>query len=618
MPKISTEKLQNYFTSNGANYPLYNESVKLYDALRVHADGEFPGDMIKERRPSETEEILEYRQKTYKPITKLPVSKVINSFGKIRRSPDWMIDFPDEAVPARIIEAETLKKYCTENIPGFVSITNWTFDILMKQNLIDANAVVAVIPLENIVKNKYCKPVPILFNSNQVMEFDEKNKFCILRSRRKINYMNADNVNQTGEVFYYIDDAEIIIYEQGKDGFQPTFQQANVIGQFPAWKVKSESYKQYDNMSLNRSRLDAMVPFLDEAASEYSDLKGSKIQSLFPLLWFFQNRQCNTCNGVGKTTGTDGQKVCTSCGGSGKVKFSPFAHLEIDAAELGKQANPIPPAGFVQRDTAILELQEKSVEKNNFKALSAMNMQFLDQTPLAISGDAKNVDREELLNTVYNVAEDLVYSTDKVVYFINEWRYFYIVSDTEARKAMLPNIPVPQNYDLLPEDYLMKEVTDARNGKVNPLLIATLEQQLAAKKFYNQPELASNIQLYFDLDPLPGVSIDEKMTLISNQAITQEDYVISTYMASFIKRALRENKDFANMEYDAQWKIISGYAQEKIKANDAAQTMIDQQRQQVMTEMQNANDQQTTDNGQPAGVQNGDSGKQAINNSIIK
>lgn len=591
MPKISNDKLQMYFTSNGLYYPLYDDSVKLYDSLRIHADGEFPEKMIQERRPSETDEILLYRKSTYKAITKLPISKVIASFSKIRRSPDWIIDYP-KVKTARIIEEETLEEYCNKNLPGYGSLNNWLFGLLLKQNLIDPNAVIAVIPLEAITEDAYTKPVPIVFNSNQVIEFNEKEKYAILRSKRKTNYLVDENIHKVGEIYYYIDDKEIVVYEQKKGGFEPVFQQKNIIGQFPVFKVKAEAFKQYDNMSLSRSRIDAMVPFLDEAACEYSDLKGSKIQHLYPLFWYYQNKDCNKCNGTGKKPSADGQIECTSCSGNGKIKFSPFAHLAIDPAELGKQANPIPPAGFVQKDTVILELQEKSVEKNMFKALGAVNMQFLDQTPLAISGEAKQVDREELNNTVYNFAEDLVYAADKAIYYINEWRYFFLVADAKARKEMLPNIPVPQNFDLLPEDYLMKEVTDARTAKVNPLLIATLEQQLAAKKFYNQPDLAGNIQLYFDLDPLPGLSVDEKMSLISNKAITQQDFVISSYMASFIKRALRNDAKFYEKSYDQQMKVLMSFADEKIKANDNADIMINEQKQKVLLEMQQQQQQQ--------------------------
>lgn len=585
-PKISNERLETLLASEGQSNPLYTESVKLYNDLKVHADGIFPDKLIKKRRPSESEEIFEYRKDTYEPITKLPISQVVNCYGKIRRSSDWMINFPVVKNTGRIPENETLEKYCNENLPGFVSITNWAFDILLPQNLLDANAVVAVIPTSGIMANVFVQPAPIIFNSDQVLYFNEREKICLLKSRiRTIN--NVAITSATGDLFYYLDDTVIILYQKEIKGYSVVFEVPNITGQLPAFRIKSESFKQYDSVSLNRSRLHAMVPFLNKAATGDSDLDGSKVQHLFPLFWYYQSKECAICKGTGRVTSPDGPVTCSKCDGGGKVKFSPYAHIQVDPSGFADKASPIPPAGYVVRDTEILKLQEASVEKNNYKALCAMNMQFLDQTPLSISGDAKQVDREELNNTVYTTAEDLVYSVDKAICLINDWRYGYLVPDKNTRRSMLPQIPVPQNFDLLPEDYLMKEVTDARNAKVNPLLIATLEYQLAAKKFYNHPELAANIKLYFDLDPLPGVSVDEKMSLISNKAITQQDFVISSYIASFIKRAIREVPDFDKMEYVKQMEILNGYADEKITANDTSAQMIADEKQKVLDELKN-------------------------------
>lgn len=153
--------------------------------------------------------------------------------------------------------------------------------------------------------------------------------------------------------------------------------------------------------------------------------------------------------------------------------------------------------------------------------------------------------------------------------------------------AMLPNIPVPEKFDLLPEEYLVKEITDAKAASVNPLIIAALEQQLAAKKFYNDPKLAGNVKLFFDLNPLPGISIDEKIVLRSSNLITEEDSIISTYLAQFIKRALREDEDFATKPYEIQIALLQKYAQEKIAINDVASQIINQQteKQKVLDEM---------------------------------
>jgi hypothetical protein len=595
MPKINDKQLNQYFTSNGAYNPIYDDAKKLYDELRIHAEGIYPEKLLNKRRPNEPEEIQIYRKETYEAITKIAISKVTSCFGKIRRSPDWMIKFHKDVKPSgKITQEESLEEYCESKIPGFGSITNWAFDILLSQYLIDANAVVAVIPSEEILNTEFAKPVPIIFNSDQVIYFSESEKMAILKSKVKSRYQPESGTYAIGERFYYIDENEIIVFEQKAGGYQQVFYQANVMGKFPVFKVKSESYKQYDSCSLNRSRLHAMVPFLNKAAVQDNDYEGSSVQHKYPLFWYYNNQECNSCGGKGKLAAGDGPPAeCKSCAGSGKMKFSPFAHLQVNSAGLGMQANPIPPAGFIAKDTNILEMMEKGVDKNIYRAYCTMNMQFLDQTPLSISGDAKRVDQEELNNTVYTSAEDIVYSVDRVIYFMNEWRYYYVVPSEATRKEMLPEIPVPQTFDLLPADYLLKEVTDARAAKVNPLLIGTMEQQLAAKKFYNQPQLAKYIELYYDLDPLPGYTPDEKMSLLSNNGITKEDYIISSYMTPFLKRAVREDAKFCEKQYTEQMAILIKYAKEKLTATDAAAAMIDQQKQKVLDEMKQQQQQQS-------------------------
>lgn len=608
MPKLTDQQLQTYFASaindsnfqlidpngvsvlaNGNRHPIYAETVLQYHPLKIHADGLFPKAMISERRPSESSDILLYRQKTYKAVTKLPLSKVLTSLSKIRRSPDWMINFPTDKVPAKLSATpdDTLESYCNTYLPGYGNITDWIFSILLKQNAIDPNALVAVLPLDNLVGNEFYKPVPIIFNSDHVLEFSEEKQFSILQSRLKVDVaMDGGVVNyKTGFRFYYIDDKEVVIYDQTSGGYTPVLTIAHTLKKMPVFKVKAEVYKNYDNMIVNKSRLDAMTAFLDEAACEYSDYKGSKIQHLYPLFWYYQNRDCNACNGHGKKTD---DKKCEDCDGTGKVKFSPFAHLQLQPPALGEQGTPNPPAGFIARDVAILKLQDESVEKNNFKALAAINMQFLDQTPLNISGDAKNVDREELNNFVYNFAEDLIATADRTIYWINEWRYSFFVPGDSERRAMLPNIPVPQNFDLLPSGYLIDEITKMRAQKVNPFLLAKLEEQLAEKKFYNEPKLKEVVKLFFELDPLPGVNIDDKMTMLQNKGITQVDFVLSNYMAQFIKKSLEDDPAFVDKKYDEQMAALTKLAKAKIAENDQAAQMIDQQKQAIIDEMKKA------------------------------
>lgn len=579
MPKyISDEQLKLYFNGE-KTHPAYAITKKKYEHFKTHADGKVPVILIHERRPSESLETLEYRKKIYVPKTKNPVSKVVQSLSKIRRSPDWSIRYDPKAVPSRIVPEESLEEYCERKFPGHQSVTNWVFSHLLKTQAVDPNAVVAVLPVEIVQsESDYYRPVAMIFNSDQVIYFKEGSMYAILESRQKAS-QEVGNSAQEGKIFYYLSDSEVIKYEETKPGtFTPTLELTHDLKDLPVFKLRAQFDCNVDSTTVNESRLSAMLPSLDEAAREYSDLQAAKVQHMFPLFWYYQDKDCNDCNGTGKKATDNGPKSCTSCGGGGKVKFSPYAHLAIKPTGIENQAAPIPPAGYISRDVEIIKVQEESVKNHLFESLAAINMQFLDQTPLNISGEAKNVDREELNNFVYNFAEDLVAAMDRVYHFINEWRYSIIVPDSAARRKMLPAIAVPQNFDLLPSDYLMADLGQARQHKANPFLIAALEQQIAAKKLYNDDELSRAIDLYFRLDPLPGISVDEKMTLSSNKAITQEDFVISSYCAAFVRKALQEKKDFEKMTYAEQMQVLNTYAKEKIKANDQAAKLLQEMR----------------------------------------
>ena len=125
-------------------HPNYKKTVNLTNELRVHYDGQMPEKIISERRPNEPEEVKKYRKDIYVPITKNPISKVITSLQKIRRSKDWSIDY-GTTVPASVRMGEGLEDYCEKNYPGFTSLTNWAFSELIGEYLLDANAFSAVI-----------------------------------------------------------------------------------------------------------------------------------------------------------------------------------------------------------------------------------------------------------------------------------------------------------------------------------------------------------------------------------------------------------------------------------------------------------------------------------------
>jgi hypothetical protein len=587
--QLSLDTLKLYF-DGGQRHRAYKETVDLMNAIRTHADGIIPEKLIKERRPSESESTLEYRKTIYVPKTKNPIGKVISSLSKIRRSPDWSVMYDEKNKPASIVDEESLESYCEENYPEHTSVTNWMFSNYLKNYCIDANAVVAVLPLnlDAAEKNEYYKPIAIVFNSNQVIFYEDGEQYCVLQSteRSTLTPYDPNNFTIAGKVFYVITTSEYAKWEQSTDnGYTRTQYLVHNKGRLPAFRIRAQFLKQKENATIQESRIAGMLPSLDEAAREYSDLQAAKVQHMYPLFWYYQSKACQPCNGVGKIATTTGTEVCNVCNGSGKVKFSPYAHLEVEPPKIGDTAVPYTqPAGYISRDVEIIKHQEDSVKNHLFDALASINMQFLDQTPLNISGEAKNVDREELNNFVYSVAEDIVMVMDKIYWWINEWRYAVVLPDAKARKAMLPQIVVPEQFDLLPADYIMEGISKAKTAKVNPLLVAAMEEDYASKAFYNNPALSGVIAAYYELDPLTGLSSDEKMTLIMNKGITQEDYVTSAYIVPFVKRAIAEDPNFLSKKLADKKKVLTAYAKEKMDVVDEAEKL----KQEMMLEQQQA------------------------------
>ena len=570
---LSTAEISKVLTG-GLKHPNYDETVELAEKLRIHANGEYPKDIIDERRPHEDPEIKAYREKIYQPITKKTVTKVITSLGKIRRSSDWIIKYKPELVPSSVTDSETLEKYSEYKYPSYGSVTNWIFSELLKRYLIDANAINASIPLYLPTnKSEYIKPVGKIFDSSQVWWFRPEID-AVLLSSEKVYY---GETNIEGQVFYYIDTENIVRYEQGEGGYSIAWEFKHNFGRLPAFKVGGQYLKEANNDVIYESRIASMVPSLDEAAREYSDLQAEIVQHIHSEKYGYTNAECPECMGKGSVMKNEEWHQCSKCNGVGSIRdVSPYGMTLINAAKVGEMQLPNPPFGYIQKQTEIAMLQDTRVKSHLRDALSAINMEFLAETPLDQSGIAKEVDRDELNTFVNLIAEDLVAIMDKNYYFNNEYRYSLVVPLREKRELMLPQIPVPEKYDLLSASMIISDLEVARRANVNPLLIQEIEIEYARKKFNVNPERAYMLQAVYTLDPLSAITEDEKMTRLSNGGITELAYIISSNIVSFVQRAVFEKGvDFFGVKLNEQKALMEQYANEIKAQNDAATPIVD-------------------------------------------
>lgn len=578
--KLTSEIVRTLIAAGG--YQNRTVCVELAEKLSTHAYGRMPEALINERRPNESETIKDYRRKIYVPITKRTVSKVFSSLEKIRRSQDWNIQYDANAVSSRIAKGETLEDYCESKYPHFTSITNWAFSVLLRKYLIDANGIVAVVPESIPAGNtEYIRPVAKFFESDQIVYYVE-GECVVLKSRDTSTYYThgGRRVNNGGSIYYVLTKYEYARYEQiSAKEFTDADVYPHGIGVLPAFKVGGLYHSRRNNDTIFESRIAGMVPSLDEAAREYSDLQAEILQHIHSEKYVFANTDCPVCNGSGReyvteTDEKDGSEhkttqVCHHCHGRGSVtNVSPYGEYVISAAKFGEQALPTPPIGYVQKSPEIAKFEDEHVRQHIYDALAAINMEFLAETPLSQSGTAKAYDKDELNNFVNAIAEDIVRILDNVYYFINEYRYGVLIPSEDERKAMLPKINVPTKYDILNTTVLMQEMKTAREANAHPMILRELEIDYAKKQFNTDPSVAHMVEATFDLDPLFGISDDSKMAMKQSGGITELDYIISCNIVPFVRRAVRENANFYSLDYAKKLDVLKGYAEEVRKANE--------------------------------------------------
>lgn len=577
---------------------IYDEAVKQYFSLKIHADGDMPIWLIKNQRPNESDEVRSYREKIYEPETENPIARVLSLLEKIRRSPDWMIRFPKD-VPTIINAEETLEQYMSKRYPVYDAFENWLFEEALRTCAIDVNAVIAIIPQRfEIAPTEYLQPVAHIFNSNAVVDF-VADDYCVLKSEDLSSLLTVDEqvarlnniqpvsmdsnenfyVNfNAGQVYWVIDTLSYQKWEVMNDGkYRLTLSYRHGLRNMPAFKVPGKFVKRVGNNVLKKSPLRQMVPHLNKAARESNDLDAGVIMHLYLEKWRIDNSECKKCKGVGEVPTSNGVKECTTCKGTGRATGkSPFNEVVVKMATLGQANVPVPPLGYVEKNTDILKLQDERVEKHIYRALEAVNMEHLADIQLNQSGTAKEYDRDEMNSTVYSFAESICNIANLCAYYFNELRNSGVVQNEQQRKELLPYIPVPEKFDIINSTALLTEYSTAKTAGLSSIILSELQRQIAQKKFYDNPDVASFVQMVMDLDPFPDKSTEEKALLVSSGLATKEDVILSSYIADFVKQAVEENAGFEKKSNKEKRTILLAYAKEKVQSlSDAAQVQQD-------------------------------------------
>lgn len=531
------------------------ENVKTARAMRVHAEGKYPEELIDERRPNESEEIKKYRKKIFKSMTKAPFDKILNVLMRMRKADDWKITYPDS--PSIIPEGETLRDYCEINFPKFNSVTEWMFQYGLKEMLIDPNSIAVVMPLEAVPANEYTKPFILLFKSDQILDYTEEEQAVLLSATKSIYY--EEKTKREGKIYYFLDRNTIWESKQtASDIFETKIIITHNIGYLPAVKMGGLIQDIKETGITYASFLSGVLPYWEEAAREFSDLQAEVVQHVHSEKWRWAGQDCTACSGSGKEIKNGDKIICSECGGKGTAKITPYSVTEIKGANeaMGEKSAPIPPGGYIQKQVEIVTIQDERIQNHITRGYAAINFEFLASTPLNQSGLAKNYDRQELNSFIFNVASHVVKILRDLIFFECEYRYMISIPSKQARAELLPDIAVPQKFDVLSETYIIEEINKASTGKVSPVVINQLQIEYVAKKFNNDPEMRSMLADILDLNPLSGKTPDDMAMAFNNKWITRIDCIIAENIVPIVT-ALYQDPEFKILSREDKLKKVS-------------------------------------------------------------
>jgi hypothetical protein len=189
-------------------------------------------------------------------------------------------------------------------------------------------------------------------------------------------------------------------------------------------------------------------------------------------------------------------------------------------------------------------------------------MEFLMYEPAVNSGVAKIMDRSELNALIFMVASHIVKNDLlPVIYIILKQRYGKGKSDSDIR-SMMPSIKIPVKYDVIIAAFLLEATKYAKDSGVPGNVLDQMYLEYAAKEFGKDSAPYMQILNSMELDPLAHQSVDEKMTTLSNKGCTEEQYIISSQLPSFLIRAFAENDNFNDLTLQQKREVMESYAKE--------------------------------------------------------
>jgi hypothetical protein len=540
LPEIITDDFLNGIKNKKMSHKYYEKTVVHAEDMGVHVNGDKPEKLLNIQRPNEDPQVKDYRLNIWEPVTKSSSEKVINTLNKVFNPRLFSIDFPP-------MTTDSLADYLLENYPFYGSIIKFIRETYTPKDLTDPNACLIVMPNNfDIEETERFEPIPIINSSEMLVKFVDQDYYVFaedeevhIYTKTKIEYYRQSNKNSKKTWTLYFEYVHNF-------GMPPVFRLGGVV------KGKYAPY-------YFESFMAGVLPHWNQVVNLTSDLSPQYTNHMFLQKWQYST----DCDSFGceagfvttkiKNIDEDVRLACSNCHGTGKQTSNPYGVHTINRDALNPDESvPIPPAGYIDMPLGIVDKVEARIEKETAKGFSSINLEILAKVGENQSGVAKTIDRDPMDAFILKYgAHVFKYVLPNIILYTAAWRYM----DQDITK-ILPIINEPKSINVLALDQLTDQYKEASNSNVSANYKNNLEKDLIKKKFANNESQSQLNVAIIDLNPYPGTSLDDILTLKSlgepDWKIYKHNNIIEIVIRAvednegFLEKTLKEKRDITN------------------------------------------------------------------------
>jgi len=545
--------------------------------LEPHFENKYPGLLLNRQHPGEMPEMKLHRRTNWESPTIAATGRVQTSCQKIQQSDEFKIIWNDSELETGIKLQNSLEKYCKEQVPRFKNLEDWVFSIYLKSLFEDANSIHLILPdlsgfIENLEMPDWSYPYPQYFESDDIVHHKENELIVKLEELEKngTKYERYLAVTMEGIVLA----VQIRPFSKNEEAFAYYPLDYQFID-FPVTISGQKIYELEENSIIYDSFLAPCIPSWNTSLRRADDLEVNWQMHANPQYWRIKSSECKTCLGKGYTilARTNERTECNQCAGTGTgSEGSPFNQIEISLPKTSVTSPnapniPFPPAGYIVRDESAIINLKKEVGDKIFEGFQAIGLELLSIVPAPQSGIAKQYDRKEINTFFYQVSIMIQYGYYNTAKLIYNLRYAGIADaaglNETKRMESLPKITIPSDFDILTVDMLAANLSTAIKEQYNPIIISGLERDYVEKLYGEDSDELQLINVVSKLDPLPNITIDQKVIIKDSMGCTEIDFILSCYINSFINELIENNESWLDKNLPDQRKDLIKMAAEK-------------------------------------------------------